>query len=192
MPKPTDAEKAAYRAELERIVAEAKAPFQDFEASRLEAFLKPQFPLRMITDNLGIPEVTVRNWLTRGQLDIQAQEGRTKGKWRLFSERDVIIIATAFQLSRMGIPVALLEETSGRVAELANAMLVKVTGMMRKPVLLLWNDGEWHVTTSFDSGPVHVTEVAPAPVFMVVDAEALITGTLAKLGIHIKRVGGAG
>lgn len=72
---------------------------------KLQRFNEPKHKLGAVVAVSQISKVTLRNWLTRGQLKLDAEDNHSKRGWRYFSERDAIYIALAARLSRMGVPV---------------------------------------------------------------------------------------
>lgn len=79
----------------------------------VEKFNSRFFPLRQAVAASKVPEPTLRNWLNRRQLPLNAQEDREEGSWRLFSERDIVTIALAGRLYRLGVPVSQIQKIVG-------------------------------------------------------------------------------
>ena len=52
---------------------------------------------------IGIPEASLRNWMTRNKLDLF--DARPDRGWRTFTENDVYILAMARELVKFGVPV---------------------------------------------------------------------------------------
>lgn len=135
-----------------------------------------RFALGAITGVLGISEITVRNWLTRGQLQLSSNEGRGEGKHRRFSIRDAIVLMVAFQLSRLGVPPAHFAGIADEVADFASIYFGGRPGMMRQPMLTVFNDdGEWKSLIQ----PATNLNIPPAAI--VVDVERIIKNTLDRL-----------
>lgn len=149
-------------------------------------FTEPRFTLATITAGLGIPEMTVRNWLTRNQIDLGASEGRQRGKWRQFSVRDVLVIATCYHLSRLGVPVSVFSMVYSEVIELARMYFCGPVGMVPHPIGLLYNDGEWRFERTFDNGPFRVTDKTSPPICIMIDFEKIISTTLNSLGLNFR------
>lgn len=176
------------KAKIEALLATADEAKQKGQAD----FLEPRFTLAAITTGLGIPEVTIRNWLTRNQIDLGASEGRQKGKWRLFSIRDVLVIATCYHLSKLGVPVSVFSMVYSKVVRLAQMYFSGPVGMIPHPIGLLYNDGEWRIERTFDSGPLRVTDDASPPICIMIDFEKIITTTLNSLGLNFRFVRASG
>ncbi|MFG1375333.1 hypothetical protein [Xanthobacter autotrophicus] len=153
-------------------------------APLLQPYMEPRFTLSAITEGLGVPEVTIRNWLTRGQLDLGAETARAKGKWRLFSLRDAVIIHVAFQLSRVGVPVAVFHDVAQKVARFGEMFFKGPVGMVRRPIVVLTNDGEWQSHLHHDSGPFRLTDLDIPPAAVVLNVEQVIVRTLHALGFE--------
>ena len=62
------------QAELDALLADA----ENYRQHKIAAFKEPRFTLGEITSKLNISPMTVRNWLTRCQLDLSANEGRAE------------------------------------------------------------------------------------------------------------------
>lgn len=182
--KRTEAEQAVLDEALARALAEVEAARHAGEQS----FLAPRFTLGAITSGLGIPEVTIRNWLTRNQIAFDGATSREKGKWRLFSVRDAIVLAVCFRLSRLGVPVSVFSKVYEPAVGLAKAMLSGPLGMARNPVGVLWNDGEWRLDKTFDSGPFSVTAPGAPAMAIIIDFEKIIVETMNALGMSAGRV----
>lgn len=168
------------KAEIESLLAEAA----ERKSQAASQYAEPRFTLSALTDHLHIPEVTIRNWLTRGQLDLGAETTRAKGKWRLFSFRDAIIIHVAFQLSRVGVPVAVFHDVAQKVALFGETLFAGPVGMVRRPIVVLTNDGEWKVQRHYDSGPFRLTDLDIPPAAVVLNVEQVIVRTLSALGFN--------
>ncbi len=154
------------------------------ERAILAPYVEPRFTLSAITEGLGVPEVTIRNWLTRGQLDLGAETARAKGKWRLFSLRDAVIIHVAFQLSRVGVPVAVFHDVAQKVARFGEMLFKGPVGMVRRPIVVLTNDGEWKAQQHYDAGPFRLTDLDIPPAAVVLNVEQVIVRTLHALGFE--------
>ena len=159
------------------------------KAAGAAEFESPRFPLAAITKGLGVPEVTIRNWLTRNQIDLGASEAHLPNKKRRFSVRDVLVIATCFQLSRHGVPVSVFALVYNDVVKLARMMLSgRPVGIMRNPVGILFNDGEWKLSRVFDSGPFHIGDADTPAVVIVINYEKITIDTLNSLGMSVRMI----
>jgi len=178
--------KRPYDHELKAKIEALLATAEEAKQKGMADFTEPRFPLSAITAGLGIPEVTVRNWLTRNQIDLGASEGRQRGKWRLFSIRDVLVIATCYHLSRLGVPVSVFSMVYSKVVGLARMYFSGPVGMVQHPIGLLYNDGEWRIERTFDSGPMRVTDDTSPPICIMIDFEKIILTTLNSLGLNMR------
>ncbi|NYZ14228.1 hypothetical protein HL658_16855 [Azospirillum sp. RWY-5-1] len=177
--------KRPYPPELKANIEALLAAAEEAKQKGMADFTEPRFTLAAITAGLGIPEATVRNWLTRNQIDLGASEGRQRGKWRLFSTRDVLVIATCYHLSRLGVPVSVFSMVYSKVVGLARMYFSGPVGMVQHPIGLLYNDGEWRLERTFDSGPMRVTDGTSPPICIMIDFEKIILSTLNSLGLNV-------
>jgi hypothetical protein len=175
----TPAEQAALDAAAEAAIALAEAG-EAHAAEQKAKFLEPKLPLGAITEGLSIPEFTTRNWLTRKQLDLSSEGDRARGKWRLFSMRDAVVLSVAHQLSRVGVPVSVFAPIAAKIGDYA-ADAARIM-MFAPPTVVLFNDGEWkhdfmskHEASQRDGLPAAV---------VVLDINKVIVDTLRALGIR--------
>ena len=135
-------------------LAESEALLAEMESLRrdsIAAFNEPRFSFGEITSKLNISEMTVRNWLTRGQLNLSADEGRADGKWRKFSTRDVVVIAVADRLSRFGVPPAAFVEMSDVFAKYSEHLTSTIMNSAApSPKMVISYDGEWRFAFSYE------------------------------------------
>jgi len=92
---------------LSQMGAEARADFRE-----------PQYLFGQMLKATGGKISFVRNWLARGTITLDANTDRAGHKHRLFSYRDIIIIALAVELSRQGIAPSNAERASELVSDL--------------------------------------------------------------------------
>ncbi len=157
-----------------------------FEAERKKSFNQPLFALGAITGGLGVSEMTVRNWLTRGQIVLSENREPGESKHRRFSKKDAIKIAAAYQLSSLGAPIQFRIDLAERVADYAEGLCTRIQGTPRNPVLLIFNDGEWKCRHTYDDGPLRLTGNDGVPaVFTVLDVKKLIFDALRPLGVDM-------
>ncbi len=157
------------------------------KAEKLANVTGPRFVLGAITGGLGIPEVTVRNWLTRGQLNLSMQSQKAKGKWRRFSILDAITISVAFQLSKVGVPVAVYAEIAEFMSNFASNLLTQPFGFAADPILLVFNDGDnWRhiMTDNADIDTLREQHQLPS-VFIVLNCMRVMNEALEPLGLPI-------
>jgi hypothetical protein len=58
------------------------------------------YKFRQVAAAIGVSEASLRNWMTRYELDLSGS--RPKGGWRTFIEKDVYVLALAAELVRFG------------------------------------------------------------------------------------------
>ena len=166
-----------------KLPAETEALLADLESFRQEkiaAFNEPRFAIGEITSKLKISEMTVRNWLTRRQLDLSANEGRGKGKWRKFSTRDVVVIAVAYRLSCLGVPPSAFAEMANDFAKFTETLVTNITASAASlPKMVISKDEKWHFTFSAE------TELPSAAI--VLDIEQVLRETIEPLGLIFTR-----
>lgn len=152
-------------------------------STRLD-FERPRFAVGEVQDKLGVPAATLRNWLTRQQLDLGANRDRSKGTWREFSIRDVLVIATAFQLSRIGVPVATFSGVATFVADFVQAAHFSGNVVtLAYPTIILSNGGMgWEVTLSVDSSFDSLSDVNMPYAAIVLDVRSAVAATFAAVG----------
>lgn len=164
----------------------ALAQVRAIEEERWQRFNEPRFALGAITGGIGVPEVTVRNWLTRGQIDLSEGGQRSEGKHRRFSVKDAIKIAAAFHLSGLGAPVQFRSEVAEKVADYCEGLVTRLQGSLRNPVLLIFNDGGWKYKHTYDDGPLRIADMEGLPPLVsVLNVQRLIEETLRPLGIEV-------
>jgi DNA-binding transcriptional MerR regulator len=76
----------------------------------MDDFRALEFTPAEVKEATGLDEANLRNWLTRGQIDLDANRGRQERKRRLFSPRDVLILAVAARLSNLHFPITALTD----------------------------------------------------------------------------------
>lgn len=156
------------------------------EEDSRQRFNEPRFALGAITGGIGVPEVTVRNWLTRGQIDLSEGGQRSEGKHRRFSVKDAIKIAAAFHLSGLGAPVQFRSDVAEKIAGYCEGLVTRIQGSLRNPVLLIFNDGGWKYKHVYDDGPLRIAEIEGLPPLVtVLNVQRLIEETLRPLGIEV-------
>lgn len=158
----------------------------EYEAEKRRGYNEPRFALGVITGGLGISEMTVRNWLTRGQIMLSEEREKGEGKHRRFSIKDAIRIAAAYQLSMLGAPVSFRSDLAEKVAGYAESLFSRVQGTLRNPVILIFNDGDWKFRHTFDDGPFRITEMEDLPpAVTMLNVHKLIIDTLRPLGVEV-------
>ena len=78
---------------------------EQLRTAAVARYKAPSMPLRRVIEITDVPEFTIRNWLSRGQLELTADKAREPGRTRMFSARDAVIIALAGRLTRHGISI---------------------------------------------------------------------------------------
>lgn len=164
------------RAESDALLAEMESLRQDSIAD----FNEPRFTLGEITSKLKISEMTVRNWLTRSQLSLSANEGRDAGKWRKFSIRDVVVIAVAYRLSRLGVPPSAFAKMSNDFAKYSERLTSTIMNSAApSPKMVISNDEEWHFAMLVEN------EIPSAAI--ILDVERMLQETFEPLGLNFVR-----
>ncbi|RKE95938.1 hypothetical protein [Sulfitobacter guttiformis] len=78
--------------------ADRKKRFLNIERNR--AFLsRPRFGFGKLVLLTNVKPATLRTWLTRKQLSLDADQNHSESKWRLFSYRDAVRIASLASIS---------------------------------------------------------------------------------------------
>ena len=164
-------------------LAESEALLAQTESLRrdsIAAFNEPRVSLGEITGKLNISEMTVRNWLTRHQLRLSANEGRADGKWRKFSIRDVVVIAVAYRLSRLGVPPSAFAKMSDDFAKLSERLSSTIMNSAApSPKMVISNDEKWHFAVLAEN------EIPSAAI--ILDVERVLQETLEPLGLNFVR-----
>lgn len=125
---------------------------REIEAGLRASFNEPRYTFGEVVSVSGVKPATLRNWLTRKQIELNADEGHTDDKWRLFSQRDVVMIALLHSLSHVGLSVADAAMISNLVMPFLEDNYVKMTGTAGDLILHFWKvDGDWHFGRSFDT-----------------------------------------
>lgn len=141
------------------IIAEGR----EAESERRAAFAEPRHPHGVVVAATGVKPATLRNWLTRKQLVLNADEGHAEEKWRLFSVRDMVQIAVLNALSCIGLSIKDAVAISDMVMPRIEGMAVKIGGFAGDPVLHFWKSGDdWRGGTAFDTSKgMLATDVLP-------------------------------
>ena len=82
-----------------------RAEIEQLRAATVAQYKAPNLRLRRVVEASGAPETAIRNWLTRRQFDLSAEKTRDKGETRMFSPRDIVIIALAWRMTAHGLPI---------------------------------------------------------------------------------------
>lgn len=164
------------------IVADGRAS----ESERRAAFIEPRHAYGAVVAATGVKPATLRNWLTRKQLVLNADEGHTEEKWRLFSVRDVVQIAVLNALSCIGLSIRDAVSISDMVMPRIEDMAVNIGGFAGDPVLHFWKIGDdWRGGTAFDTtkGMLATDALPPAAITLrPFDILAQVRDELAKSG----------
>ena len=136
-----DLEKLISYIEGMEIVVEGKR----LEEERRSTFITPRFKLGAVLDATGANKLKLRNWLTRGQLQLHANAKHQKQGWRLFSMRDTIQIALASKLSNLAVPISDINEITIPVLECTEKLLTSIQGIGFTPIFVVTNDDGWNI-----------------------------------------------
>jgi DNA-binding transcriptional MerR regulator len=85
---------------------------------------------RQVAQAAGITEKTLRNWLDRNQVRLDAQRDRSGEKWRRFSVEDAVRIALIGKLSMFGIPIV---QAASVIEDFVGSQIVRATSTFNKP-----------------------------------------------------------
>jgi DNA-binding transcriptional MerR regulator len=83
---------------------ELERRFREHQAAQNERMSVPKFTTKILTRRLNVPSTTLTNWLTRKVFDLDADRYRQPNSSRLFSTRDVLLLAFAARLAAFGMP----------------------------------------------------------------------------------------
>lgn len=154
----------------------------EMEATNRAAFNKPLYPFGDVVAGTGVKPATLRNWLTRKQLVLNADEGHTDEKWRLFSARDMVQIAVLHSLSSLGLSVKDAVFIADAVMPRIENMAVKVGGFAGDPVLHFWKaEGAWCSGTAFDTSKGMLTADAIPPAALSLRPFAILSHVQSEL-----------
>lgn len=113
------------------------------KSEREDNFYRPKHKLSAIHEATGVSKLKLRNWLTRGQLSLQADESHQKQGWRLFSDRDAIYIALIARLSELGVPISDCLEIADPIMDFIESICTKMQGRGYLPVFVITNNNGW-------------------------------------------------
>jgi DNA-binding transcriptional MerR regulator len=118
---------------------------RELEAACLTRYREPSIPLRRVMEITFVPEATIRNWLTRNRIKLDADKSRIAGGHRLFSQRDTVLIAMLNSLSHAGMPVnEAMPVVDKYIMPGLDLISTKVSSFAGEPILYLWKkNGEW-------------------------------------------------
>ena len=128
---------------------------------------EPRRPLRDVLAASGIAEVTLRNWLTRNRLSLDADAARQGTKHRLFSDRDIVMIALGQSFAAVGMPITAMRSVIDRMMPMFDTLATNAMGLGGEPVLYLWKVGDdWSIAKTLDTkvGELGVDDVPLAAI----------------------------
>lgn len=176
------ARKASNMEELELMLAQ-------MGAARARRFVEPRYPLKFLTERLGISGSTVRNWMTRDIVPLDADESREGRGWRQFSERDAIALSAAQDLSRLGVPTTAFQDAIGAVLKSADDWMsrphvyMSANRLIRRELLLLFPVADGWASALLAGKPDSPLPEDLPEFFVVLDLTALLKRTLEALGL---------
>ena len=160
---------------------------------RRQEFENPQHSLKFLTERLGVTSTTVRNWMTRRVFPtLDAEKKRGERGWRLFSTRDVIAIAAAHELSRIGVPPAAFPMVVRLVLESAdnfihhNQVYMRAGTIPKSEFLVIYPDGDnWSAERFFDFEPNDFNNERPGEAYAILEVSRFLQRTLEVLGFTV-------
>ena len=109
------------------------------------SFTTPTHKLATILAVTTVNKLKLRNWLTRGQLNLHADAQHKKQGWRLFSTRDAIHIALVGKLSNLGVPISDINEIVDPILDVIEKLLSAPMGTGYLPVFVITNNNGWNL-----------------------------------------------
>ncbi|SFK37690.1 hypothetical protein SAMN04488518_104350 [Pseudovibrio ascidiaceicola] len=149
------------------------------EQRALLRFNERRHKLAAVVEVSKISKITLRNWLTRGQLKLDAEDGHTKSGWRAFSERDTIHITLAAHLSRMGVPVTHFDDIITPILKFIEGLATRSHGFATEPLFLITNENGWDLQ-SYGGGTLPKPDELPS-VYMVVNPAKILNEVMTGL-----------
>jgi hypothetical protein len=124
-----------------------EANYRGLAERNIAFFTAPRFPPKLLTNRLGIPRTTLTNWLSKGEFDLDADRNRQGRETRLFSARDIVLLAAAAEFVGIGVPLGFAKDTAQRVcdqiAEWMGSIQMRAPGSSELVIYRAAN--EWHV-----------------------------------------------
>lgn len=183
-----------------REVEEMRQRIEETERRQQAALRVPKFATRVILHNLQVPQPTLINWLGRDIFKLDADKHRASPTApRLFSARDVLLIATANNFVILGLPISKIKFVAEYLVEgLGHLFRPKMNALLGPTLLLFVRDDEWIMATEpFDPSGSFAAKVLTADgtwrnenltresipsTFVTFRPEAFFKDTLEKLG----------
>lgn len=157
----------------------------DFAARQSEMWHRCTFPLRAVLSSTGMSEQTLRNWLTRGRLDLDADKARKEGGNREFSQRDICLIAVANGLANVGIPISEALPLAEKVMPMLDGQVLNITGQAGDPILIAWqHSGSWQFSIAYDTQAGLLSQERIPPVTLNIRPMAILKQTISRLEAH--------
>ena len=128
------------------------AGVREVERARRIQHREPRFPLGSVVTATGISETTLRNWLTRGRLKLDADAARSGRASRLFSQRDAVLIAVLHSLGNVGLPITEAMPIADKLMPVVDNMATRLTSAAGEPVLYMWKDQDkWRSSNAYEA-----------------------------------------
>ncbi|WP_191569052.1 MerR family transcriptional regulator [Paracoccus yeei] len=157
----------------------------EYSARQSASWHQCRHPLRAVLHATGMSEQTLRNWLTRGRLDLDADRNRKGGGNRQFSQRDVCLIAVANGLANVGIPISEALPLAEAVMPGIDSQVLNITGQAGDPVLIAWQEaGNWQFSIAYDTQVGMLSQEGIPPVSLHVRPMAILQQTISRLEAH--------
>lgn len=155
---------------------EVVADGRELELDNRVNFNKPLYPFGAVVAVTGVKAATLRNWLTRKQLVLNANEDHDEEKWRLFSVRDTVQIAVLNSLSSLGLSIKDASTVADVLMPLIENMAVRIGGFAGDPVLHFWKqDGVWKYVAAFDTSKGVLSTEGLPPAALTLRPYAILT-----------------
>ncbi len=124
------------------------------EIGKNEKYHQPKFSLAELSDQSGVPQTTLRGWVDKDLLKLDADERRIPGKHRRFSDFDVFKVLVAHSVARQGVAAAY-------AARAAKAATIFMAGVF---------DGHQALCEMIENSDILYVDVSEEPGFCTADA----------------------
>jgi hypothetical protein len=106
-----------------------KAQLDEIAGAQARAFVQPLIPSQVMVDRLGITQSSLDNWSARKLFDLDVCRSR---RARLYSVRDCVVLSVVYELSGLGVPLAVGEAFGQNIAEYVLNNIGNVTAPHRR------------------------------------------------------------
>jgi DNA-binding transcriptional MerR regulator len=138
-----------------------------------------EFTLADVVKVTGLEKGNLQHWLNRNLLTICRRHNPGIGRRRLFTGGDILKLATARYLSRLGVPFGFIESLSERVILRANNIVMGAVERKSLFYLIFPTDDNWLAYGQYnDDGPQEPIEEAEPIAVIVFQVDDLINETL--------------